>query len=474
MNKDADAGQAPSGSGLGNAGDGGGRKQAGMANAPPDAPRAAAPDSPPAPVNKTGGAQSVHGPPVGPRSHEGSHKAGHHSQQRRHERRRNGRFSTGPFYAALDLGTNNCRLLVAEPRDDTFQVVDSFSRIVRLGEGMTQTGRLRNDAMNRTIAALRICRSKIQSRDIAGVRMIATEACRQAENGEMFLGRVRNELGLELEVIERRTEAQLAVAGCRTLLDPESDGALLFDIGGGSSEIVWLDRRKTRRQRGLIRAWVSLPIGVVTLAERHGGIDVDHHAFEAMVADVREAFGAFRARHALASAVAKRNFHFLGTSGTVTTLAGVHLNLPRYDRRFVDGLWMHDDDIEKMMVKIRSMDYQARAANPCIGRERADLVLAGCAIFEAIRREWPCQRLRVADRGLREGILVQLMRADGHLRSRRTNNGRADDGQADGGRPDGGRRHDPHKRAKPFQTTDRPNGDPAAKGLDTAGDSGLD
>ena len=440
MNKDADAGQAPSGSGQVDAGDGGGRKLAGAV----DAPCAAAPDNPPAPMNMTGSAHCVHGPPVGPRSHEGSHKAGRHSEQRRHERRQNGRVSTGPFYAALDLGTNNCRLLVAEPHGDTFQVVDSFSRIVRLGEGMTQTGRLRKDAMNRTISALRICRSKIQSREIAGVRMIATEACRQAENGEKFLGRVRNELGLELEVIERRTEAQLAVAGCRTLLDPETDGALLFDIGGGSSEIVWLDRRKTRRQRGLIRAWVSLPIGVVTLAERHGGVDVDHHAFEAMVADVREAFGAFRARHALATAIATRNFHFLGTSGTVTTLAGVHLNLARYDRRYVDGLWMHDDDIEKMMVKIRSMDYQARAANPCIGRERADLVLAGCAIFEAIRREWPCQRLRVADRGLREGILVQLMRADGYLRSRRTNKG-----EAGGSRPDGARHHQEHKRPQP-------------------------
>lgn len=436
MNKDADAGQAPSGSGQVDAGDGGEHKQAGAT----DTRQAATPEYPPAPMNKTGDAHCVHGPPVGPESH----KAGRHSQHRRHERRRNRRFSSGPFYGALDLGTNNCRLLVAAPRGDSFKVVDSFSRIVRLGEGMTQTGRLHKDAMNRTIAALRICRSKIQNRDVAGVRMIATEACRQAENGEKFLSRVRNELGLELEVIDRRTEAQLAVAGCRTLLDPETDGALLFDIGGGSSEIVWLDRRKTRRQRGLIRAWVSLPIGVVTLAERHGGVDVDHHAFEAMVADVREAFGAFRARQALATAITERKFHFLGTSGTVTTLAGVHLDLARYDRRYVDGLWMHDDEIERMMVKIRSMNYQARAANPCIGRERADLVLAGCAIFEAIRREWPCQRLRVADRGLREGILVQLMRADGHLRSRW-----ATKGEANGSRPDGAQRRNEHKRPRP-------------------------
>jgi exopolyphosphatase/guanosine-5'-triphosphate,3'-diphosphate pyrophosphatase len=193
---------------------------------------------------------------------------------------------------------------------------------------------------------------------------------------------------------------------------------VLFDIGGGSSEIVWLDRRKASRRGGLLRAWVSLPVGVVTLAERHGGVEVDANVFEAMVDDVRSEFHRFHARDALRAAVTGGNFHYLGTSGTVTTLAGVYLELPRYDRRQVDGLWMEDDDIERMMTKLRGMDYEARRANPCIGRERADLVLAGCAVFEAIRREWKCSRLRVADRGLREGMLMQLMRADGFLRAR--------------------------------------------------------
>jgi exopolyphosphatase/guanosine-5'-triphosphate,3'-diphosphate pyrophosphatase len=322
----------------------------------------------------------------------------------------------GPFYAALDLGTNNCRLLVAEPAGESFRVVDSFSRIVRLGEGVAQTGRLRDEAMERALGALRICSQKLDTRPVAGARLIATEACRIAENGTLFLDRVRAELGIALEIIDRRTEARLAAEGCFSLLDPEADGAILFDIGGGSSEIVWLDRRKFRRRGGLVRAWVSLPVGVVTLAERHGGIDVDAALFEAMVEDVRAEFHRFHARDALRAAMRDRPFHYLGTSGTVTTLAGVHLDLPRYDRRYVDGLWMEDGDIERMMTKLRGMDYEARRSNPCIGRERADLVLAGCAVFEAIRREWPLSRLRVADRGLREGILVQLMRADGYLR----------------------------------------------------------
>jgi exopolyphosphatase/guanosine-5'-triphosphate,3'-diphosphate pyrophosphatase len=327
-----------------------------------------------------------------------------------------GRRTRGPLYAALDLGTNNCRLLIAEPASEGFRVVDSFSRIVRLGEGLAQSGALKPDAMDRAVGALRICAQKLRDRQVERARLIATEACRRAANGTTFLERVRDEVGLDLEIIDRRTEAGLAVEGCSSLLDPKAEGAVLFDIGGGSSEIVWLDRRKSRRSKGLIRAWVSLPVGVVTLAERHGGVDVNETVFEAMVEEVRSEFQLFRARDALKKAVSERAFHFLGTSGTVTTLAGVFLGLARYDRRFVDGLWMDDADIQRMMTKITAMTYDTRVANPCIGHQRADLVLAGCAIFEAIRREWPCQRLRVADRGLREGILTQLMRADGYLR----------------------------------------------------------
>jgi exopolyphosphatase/guanosine-5'-triphosphate,3'-diphosphate pyrophosphatase len=331
-------------------------------------------------------------------------------------RRRPGRDrERGPFYAALDLGTNNCRLLVAEPSGGAFRVVDSFSRIVRLGEGVSKTAMLHPDAMERALEALRICRQKLRQRPIAGARLIATEACRAAGNGAEFLRRVEDEVGLTLEVIDRRTEARLAAEGSRKLLDPEAEGAVLFDIGGGSSEIVWLDQRRSRRRDGLVRAWVSLPVGVVTLAERFGGEEVDEAAFEAMVTAVGDEFHRFRAREALTAAVGGGRLHYLGTSGTVTTLAGVHLDLPRYDRRQVDGLWMEADDIERMMMRLRAMDYATRREHPCIGRGRADLVLAGCAIFEAIRREWPCRRLRVADRGLREGMLVQLMRADGHL-----------------------------------------------------------
>lgn len=319
----------------------------------------------------------------------------------------------GPTYAALDLGTNNCRLLVARPAGDGFRVVDAFSRIIRLGEGVSASGRLSEAAIERALSALAICRNKMKNRGVSRARLIATEACRAAENGDDFLARVADELGIALEVIDRETEATLAATGCTPLMDPHAEGVVLFDIGGGSSELVRLDRsQSTRRGPPLpqIRGWISLPNGVVTLAERHGGLNVTPETYEAMVVEVAGQIAPFAHEH---GGDGLRGVHMLGTSGTVTTIAGVHLNLKRYDRSRVDGCWLSAPEINAVLEKLLAMSYEERVASPCIGAERADLVLAGCAILEAIRRAFPCQRLRVADRGLREGMLVQMMRDDG-------------------------------------------------------------
>ena len=316
-------------------------------------------------------------------------------------------------YAALDLGTNNCRLLVARPSRHGFRVVDAFSRIVRLGEGLGSSRLLSAAAMDRTIEALKVCRDKIAYRGVNRARFVTTEACRFAENGADFLARVRESTGLDLEVLDGKEEANLAAAGCSILADRTAENVIIFDIGGGSTEIVWLrggaDFHGNTRNR--VAAWASLTAGVVTLAERHGGMSVTPESFELMVADVAEKMADFA--KAAAPALKGANFHLLGTSGTVTTLAGIHLGLERYDRRQVDGLWMSDKQIDAVLQRLLTMPYQDRAANGCIGSDRADLVLPGCAIFEAIRRAFPSRRVRIADRGLREGILVELMRADG-------------------------------------------------------------
>lgn len=369
---------------------------------------------------RKGGDRHAEGSETRPAVATGGHHHHGHGPHGRDSRRGT---ATGPLYAALDLGTNNCRLLVAEPQDRGFRVVDAYSRIVRLGEGIGRTGRLSDAAMDRAVEALAVCRGKLADLKVRRMRLIATEACRQAENGPLFLDRVRRETGLNLEIVSRETEARLAVAGCATLIDPRSQGVLLFDIGGGSSELVWLDLRRRGEARGFaltrfIKSWTSLPVGVVTLSERHGGHMVTPEVYRDMVEEVVGLLEGFDGMEGAAELVASGGAHMLGTSGTVTTLAGIHLGLKRYDRRRVDGVWLDGNEVDEMINRLIGMGYDQRVANPCIGSDRADLVLAGCAILEAIRRKWPCQRLRVADRGLREGILVELMARDGVWRRR--------------------------------------------------------
>lgn len=318
----------------------------------------------------------------------------------------------GGLYGALDLGTNNCRLLIATPAQQGFTVVDAFSRIVRLGERLAQTGRLSEEAMGRTIDALRVCANKLRWRNVERVRLVATEACRMAENGPEFIDRVKSETGLKLEIIDRETEAGLAAVGAEPLVDRLAETALVFDIGGGSTEVLWMRRSGPRFETV---AWTSLAAGVVTISEQFGGgVDVTPNSFAAMRAFLRPMLRDFAARVSAANGgLPPVPSHLLGTSGTVTTIAGVQLGLARYDRSRVDGCWLNSHDIGMVTDRLLHLSYDQRAANPCIGRERADLVLAGCAILEEIRLAFPAERIRVADRGLREGILTLLMKEDG-------------------------------------------------------------
>ena len=346
--------------------------------------------------------------------------------------RRNAPPDLARVYAALDLGTNNCRLLVARPsRRGGFKVIDAFSRIIRLGEGVSASGRLSEEAIQRTIEALRICADKMLQHRVERAGLIATEACRLASNAPQFLSRVRSETQLDITIVSREAEARLAVSGCASLIDARSDVVLVLDIGGGSSELIWLDLARHKRasngappdrlqaQRCIV-AWTSLPAGVVTLAERYGSRIVDAGIFEAMVADVTALIGPFVAGNRLRQRMAGKRTQLLGTSGTVTTVAGVHLRLPHYDRRRIDGFWLNVDQVRAVTAQLLASSHAQRVAQPCIGSERAGLVLAGCAILEAVLRAWPCERLRVADRGLREGILATLMAEDGiFVRSRR-------------------------------------------------------
>jgi exopolyphosphatase/guanosine-5'-triphosphate,3'-diphosphate pyrophosphatase len=315
--------------------------------------------------------------------------------------------SSGPVLAALDLGTNNCRLLVARPYGGGFHVLDSFSRIVRLGEGVAGSGRLSEPAMARTIAALKICARIMGRHEIARTHCVATEACRRAVNGAAFLRRVRRVTGIELEILPQEQEAELAMLGCLPLIDPDAEQVLLVDIGGGSTEVLWLDRSPAG-DGFLLRCSASVPIGVVSLSEGFTS-QPDPATFAAMVQQVAALLAPIERTHGIGAALRGARAQMLGTSGTVTTLAAVLLDLPRYDRRAVDGLRLDPDAIVAVSRQLRAMDNATRAAHPCIGVGRADLVVAGCAILEAVLGCWPVASLRVADRGLREGMLHGLM-----------------------------------------------------------------
>jgi exopolyphosphatase/guanosine-5'-triphosphate,3'-diphosphate pyrophosphatase len=320
-------------------------------------------------------------------------------------RPKRGRWGDAQAFAALDLGTNNCRLLIARPQGNGFAVVDAFSRIVRLGEGLATTGRLSDAAIERTIAALRVCSDKLKRRNVTLSRSVATEACRRASNGEAFIARALAETGIHLDIISAEEEARLAVLGCHALIEPGEDPALVFDIGGGSTELVLID---TASPLPRVLDWHSTPWGVVSLTE-FAGTGAARDTLAATYARMRETVAESMAAFAARLPRTVRRPRLLGTSGTVTTLGSVHLKLSSYDRSLVDGLIVPTAAMRRISQDLSRMTLAERSTLPCIGSERADLVVAGCAILETIMDLWPAERLGIADRGIREGILKRLM-----------------------------------------------------------------
>jgi exopolyphosphatase/guanosine-5'-triphosphate,3'-diphosphate pyrophosphatase len=333
-------------------------------------------------------------------------------------------------YAALDLGTNNCRLLIAEKSaTGGLHIVDSYSQIVALGEGLAASGRLSDLAMSRAMDALKKCSDKVKKHKPVQARFIATQACRQASNGRAFVSEVRRRVGLNMETISPKEEAKFALLGSLDLVDPETDFALVIDIGGGSTELSWIDARSAAARgvqgctlRAPILGWASFPVGVVTLSESFEGEDryarmVEHVSGLMRANDAATRFGPlFRVGRG----------QVIGNSGTVTSLAAVHMGLDRYLRSAVDGAWLDRMALMQTIARLRDATPEQRAAEPCLAGGRSELMLPGMAILTTIFDIWPSDRLRVGDRGLREGILLSLMHGtntEQRSRSRRRGGG---------------------------------------------------
>ena len=340
--------------------------------------------------------------------------------------------SRGALYAALDLGTNSCRMLIAQPKGGQFVVVDSFSKTVQLGHGLEGSGRLSRNSIARTIQALKICKGKLKRHGVNNMRLVATEACRRASNGRDFMGMIQRETGLKLEIIKPQEEARLAVISCAPLVSPSTDQLLVVDIGGGSTELVWIDLADVApadRGRAIMRLtrhfseepkageakvvdWISVPLGVATLRDQFDDVEDDAGRFALMSWYFEEQLASFSPYDRQQK---REGFQIVGTSGTVTTVAATHLGLRRYDRNKVDGLRMSSDQIDKVIQGYLAAGPEGRRADPRIGKDRQALIMSGSAILQALLRVWPTDRLSVADRGLREGLLYAQMSRDGVL-----------------------------------------------------------
>ena len=334
------------------------------------------------------------------------------------------------LYAALDLGTNSCRMLIATPDSGRLRVVDAFAKSVRLGAGLERTGHLSRGAIGRTLAALEVCAEKLARYRVASARLVATEACRRARNGSQFLAVVARQTGLRLEVIRPEEEARLAVISCAPLVSPRASQLLVFDIGGGSTELVWLDLSEIAPERraqaivdlqmggaaapGAARIvdFISVPLGVATLHERYADVADDAARFALMAWYFEERIAGFRPY--LESMIGEAGgFQMIGTSGTVTTVGAAHLGLRRYDRRKVDGMTLSARAIDGVINRFLRLGPEGRRADIGLGRDRSELIMSGAAILQTLLRLWPTDSMRVADRGLREGMLFAMMSADG-------------------------------------------------------------
>ena len=315
---------------------------------------------------------------------------------------------TESHYAAIDLGTNSCRLVIASPTPTSFRVVETFSKVVRLGEGIIQENELASKAMKRTIQALKVCRGVMDEyAPIVSSRFVATAACRRAKNVAQFVEMAKNSAGIELEVISSKEEARLSVVGCLPLLNRNIKRVLVFDIGGGSTQISLA--RVTDFGKTFIEGFVSLPYGVVTISEAFADHEMNTLEYSTVMERTQNILAEFEEKYHIYEAIENQEIQVIGTSGTVTVLGAVHLKLPRYNRSAVDGVAISAPDIEATINKIKTMGPEGRYKHPCIGQSKSDLTLAGCAIIEALTTFWPISEITIADRGIREGILLDLM-----------------------------------------------------------------
>lgn len=303
--------------------------------------------------------------------------------------------------AAVDLGTNTVRLLVVEAEGREWRPLHQSQRVTRLGEGQAETGRLLEAPMQRTVDTVSEFIAAARGLGASEIRVVATSAVREAPNRAELLALLRAATGLDASVVSGEEEARLTLQGVAAGLPQLGGSFVLFDIGGGSTELVL-------GEDGRLGAVVSLQLGVVRLAERYGDAGpVDWARFALMRGEIDGRL----AREIPARIIEARAPALVGTAGTVTTLAALDLGLPAYDASRVQGHTLARGAVERLLNRLGALAVAERARLPCLEPGRADVIIPGIAICLAVMDRLGYGSLVVSDRGLREGILCEILSA---------------------------------------------------------------
>ena len=307
--------------------------------------------------------------------------------------------TTSTRYAAIDLGTNTCLLLVAEWDGQELHPLVREMRVVRLGENLDRTGRISSTALDRATAALTEYRDIITSSGCQEMRCVATSAFRDAPNKDELTERIRNITGLEIEEISGEEEARLVHRAVQEAFPEETGERASVDVGGGSTEIIF-------DKQGHLHEVHSLPLGSVRLTERHFSHDPPA-AVE--VAALRDNISTVLEDSGLPTKVAS----LIGVGGTATTLAAIHLELEDYDPVKVHGRILKQRDLETILERCLALPYEQRVRLPGLHPGRADVIMAGTIILLAIMGHLQDKMIRISDRGIRWGIIAEMIRSQG-------------------------------------------------------------
>ena len=300
-------------------------------------------------------------------------------------------------FAAIDLGSTNCRLVIVDIIEDKYKIICSFSEILNLGRNLSFSNEFNDEIIEKTIEIFKIISQKLKYYNVLSYRCVATEACRQSINSDELVKRIHERTNIEIEIIPSKEEARLCLKSCLNHNVNLNDFNLVFDIGGGSTEIIIFDSIYSNKDFDFL----SIPIGVINFSEK-----VSLFKTEKVLGQLEKQMMFFSKK----KKIHNEPISIIGSCGTVTTLCAIHLKLNYYQKSLVDNTLLEIEDLKQTCNFVKRLSSEEKEKHPCIGPQRINLLDNGILILEKILESWPVKRILVSDRGLREGIILDQIK----------------------------------------------------------------